>query len=123
MFQIPLDRDVIPDRANPIQSAVSNLVEDALRSLARKHNTTRFVKLHQLDAEMDDIAVPGVLAYKGGDCFANLVSIMNELPAGREWSTSALESILQQYVSCFISPSAWMRRLDRLPTPKLDRKR
>ena len=45
---------------------------------------------------MDDIAVPGILAYKGGDCFANLVSITNELPAGREWSQLTLESILQQ---------------------------
>ena len=64
--------------------------------LARKHITTHFVKLHQLDAEMDDIAVPGILAYKGGDCFANLVSITNELPAGREMGLSSLETVLQQ---------------------------
>ena len=81
-----------------MQSAVSNIVEDSVRNLARKHNTTRFVRLHQLDAEMDDIAVPGILAYKDGECFANLVSIANELPAGREWSSSTLEFILQQYV-------------------------
>lgn len=72
------------------------MVEDALQILARKHNTTRFVKLHQLDAEMEDIAVPGILAYKGGDCFANLVSIMSELPAGREMNSSTLEGILQR---------------------------
>lgn len=71
-------------------------MEDALRALARKHPTIRFVKLHQLDAEMDDVAVPGILAYKGGDCFANLVSIMSELPAGRDMNSSALESILQR---------------------------
>lgn len=45
---------------------------------------------------MDDIAVPGILAYKGGDCFANLVSIVKELPAGREMNSSTLESILQR---------------------------
>ncbi|KAL8722956.1 MAG: hypothetical protein Q9225_000648 [Loekoesia sp. 1 TL-2023] len=79
------------------QSDVSQLVEDALHSLARKHATSRFVKLHYLDAEMDEIAVPGILAYKGGDCFANLVSIVNEIPAGRDFSTSTLELILQQH--------------------------
>ncbi|KAL8947650.1 MAG: hypothetical protein Q9222_006095 [Ikaeria aurantiellina] len=78
------------------QSEVSQLVEDALHSLARKHATSRFVKLHYLDAEMDEIAVPGVLAYKGGDCFANLVSIINEIPSGRDMSSSTLEWILQQ---------------------------
>ena len=67
--------------------------------IARNHATTRFVKLHQLDAEMDEIAVPGILAYKGGDCFANLVSIMRELPAGQEMNHSTLESILQRYAS------------------------
>lgn len=71
-------------------------MEDALQILARKHATIRFVKLHQLDAEMDEIAVPGILAYKGGDCFANLVSIMSELPAGREMNSSTLEGILQR---------------------------
>ncbi|KAL8830357.1 MAG: hypothetical protein Q9170_005770 [Blastenia crenularia] len=79
------------------QSDVSQLVEDALQSLARKHATSRFVKLHYLDAEMDEIAVPGILAYKGGDCFANLVSIVNEIPAGRDFSASTLESVLQQH--------------------------
>ncbi|MCJ1348281.1 hypothetical protein MMC31_006512, partial [Peltigera leucophlebia] len=78
------------------ESILSVVVEDALQILARKHATIRFVKLHQLDAEMDEIAVPGILAYKGGDCFANLVSIMSELPAGREMNSSALEIILQR---------------------------
>ena len=77
------------------------MVEDALQTIARKHATTRFVKLHQLDAEMDDIAVPGILAYKGGDCFANLVSIVNELPAGREMNDSTLEGILQRWAPRF----------------------
>ncbi|KAL9022726.1 MAG: hypothetical protein Q9185_000156 [Variospora sp. 1 TL-2023] len=79
------------------QSEVSQLVEDALHSLARKHATSRFIKLHYLDAEMDEIAVPGILAYKCGDCFANMVSIVNEIPSGKEFSASVLESMLQQY--------------------------
>lgn len=47
---------------------------------------------------MDEIAVPGILAYKGGDCFANLVSLVNEIPHGKEFSAATLEGILQQYV-------------------------
>ena len=47
---------------------------------------------------MDEIAAPGVLAYKGGDCFANLVSLVSEIPAGRDISSSTLEGVLQQYV-------------------------
>lgn len=54
--------------------------------------------LHYLDAEMDEIAVPGILAYKGGDCFANLVSIVDEIPDGKDFSAAVLEGMLQQYV-------------------------
>lgn len=79
-----------------LQSQNSRLVEDALHSLARKHVYTRFVKLHRLEAEMDEIAAPGILAYRAGDCFANLASLMSEMPAGRDVSASTLESVLQQ---------------------------
>lgn len=86
----------------PRQSEVSRIVEDALRHLAHKHATSRFVKLHYLDAEMGDIAVPGIIAYKGGECFANLISLVNEIPSGRDMNSSTLEWMLQQCVS--ISP-------------------
>ncbi|KAL8763228.1 MAG: hypothetical protein Q9184_000946 [Pyrenodesmia sp. 2 TL-2023] len=98
--KVPADTTVIvliyDDR-----SEVSNLVEDALQSLARKHATSRFVKLHYLDAEMDEIAVPGILAYKAGDCFANMVSLVNDIPSGKEFSASTLESMLQQHKVLF----------------------
>lgn len=71
-------------------------MEDALKDLARKYVTTRFVKLHFREAEMDEVAAPGVLAYKGGECFANLVSIINEMPAGRDISSATVEGVLQQ---------------------------
>ncbi len=74
----------------------SRLVEDALHSLARKHVYTRFIKLDRLEAEMDEVAAPGILAYRGGDCFANLVSLMADMPAGRDISASTLERVLQQ---------------------------
>ena len=75
---------------------MSNKLEDALKQLARKHITTRFVKLHYLEAEMDEIAVPGILAYKGGDCFANLVSFLSEVPADKGLNTAAVEEVLER---------------------------
>ncbi len=47
---------------------------------------------------MDEIAAPGILAYRAGDCFANLASLMSEMPARRDISVSTLESVLQQHV-------------------------
>ncbi|KAL2048110.1 hypothetical protein N7G274_000021 [Stereocaulon virgatum] len=79
------------------ESTISNQVEDALKVVAQDHVTTRFVKLHYLDAEMDEIAAPGILAYKGGECFANLVSVINEIPAGRDLSSATLEGVLQEH--------------------------
>ena len=45
---------------------------------------------------MDEIAAPGILAYKGGDCFANLVSLMSEMPAGRDINSKTLEGFLEE---------------------------
>lgn len=72
------------------------MVEDALKDIARRHATTRFVKLHYLDAEMDQIAAPGILAYKAGECFANLVSLMSEMPAGRDINSTTVAGVLQE---------------------------
>ena len=80
-----------------LQSTVSGIVEDAMSTIARKHEYTRFVKLNYRDAEMSPAAVPAILAYKAGDLIANLVSIIDEIPAGRDLSTSSLELVLQQY--------------------------
>ncbi|KAI9820959.1 MAG: hypothetical protein M1832_003431 [Thelocarpon impressellum] len=78
------------------ESDVSRLVEDCLSSLARKHATTRFVKLHYDEAEMDVASAPAVLAYRGGELFANLVGIVDEIPAERTLSTSSLEMVLRK---------------------------
>ena len=48
---------------------------------------------------MDEIAAPGILAYKAGECFVNLVSLINEIPAGRDINSTTLENLLQQYVT------------------------
>ncbi|SLM38311.1 Thioredoxin-like fold [Lasallia pustulata] len=79
------------------ESSVSGLVEDALRQLARTHVTTRFVKLHYLDAEMDEVAVPAILAYRGGDLFANLSAVIEEIPMGLDMGPTSLESVLKKH--------------------------
>ena len=72
------------------------MVEDALKTLARKHVTVRFIKIHYLEAEMPEISVPGVLAYLNGELIANLVSILDEFPEGRDLNSSSMETLLKQ---------------------------
>ncbi|KAK2766998.1 hypothetical protein FQN54_006315 [Arachnomyces sp. PD_36] len=79
------------------ESNESAIVEDCLIPLARKYNTTHFVKLHESVADMDNITAPALLAYKGGDVFATIVEIANQLPNGRDCSTASLEDLLMQY--------------------------
>ena len=50
---------------------------------------------HQ-DAEMDAVAVPAILAYKAGELIANLVDLVELIPAGRNLSASTLEVVLKQ---------------------------
>lgn len=73
-------------------------MEDCLTSLARKHATTRFVKLHHEIAEMDEVQAPAILAYKGGDVISTIVNIFKSLPGGRDCSQASLEDLLYQYV-------------------------
>ena len=57
--------------------------------------TTRFIKLHYLDAEMDEACVPAILAYKEGELFANLVAVVDEIPRDRTLSVGSLEGVLR----------------------------
>ncbi|KAI9747852.1 MAG: hypothetical protein M4579_007374 [Chaenotheca gracillima] len=79
------------------RSEVSHIIESHLASLARKHVLTRFVKLHYAEAEMDVVSVPAVLAYKRGELFANLVSIIDELPSDSPISDEVLETFLRRH--------------------------
>ena len=47
---------------------------------------------------MDEIAAPGILAYKGGECFANLVSFISEISAGKEVNVTTVEDVLERYI-------------------------
>jgi hypothetical protein len=88
------------------QSEVSNLVEDAVREMARNHNSTRFIKFHYAEAEFEPAGVPALLAYRNGDKFAGFVPISDEIPDNEELSAKTLTSLLQRYVAMSIS-RAW----------------
>ncbi|MCJ1281576.1 hypothetical protein MMC26_000896 [Xylographa opegraphella] len=79
------------------QSTISGMFEDAVVQIARKHEFTRFVKLSYMDAEMDPISIPAILAYKAGELIANLVSIVDEMPIDATVNASNVEHVLQQH--------------------------
>ena len=70
-----------------------------MRQVAKRNDTVRFVKLHNADAEMEEEGVPAVLAYKGGEKFAGLVPLLNELPDDSELSAVSLETAFRRSVS------------------------
>ena len=81
-----------------LQSHVSTDIEDCIRTLAQRHLDVRFVKLHFEDAEMEPAGVPALLAYRGGDKFAGLVPIIQEIPDDADLSAVTLETVLKRYV-------------------------
>lgn len=78
------------------QSQVSQLFENCLRTLSHKHESVRFVKLHFADAEMEPAGVPALIAYRGGEKFAALVPIIEEMPADGDLDALTLEKVLQR---------------------------
>ncbi|KAI9793856.1 MAG: hypothetical protein M1816_007108 [Peltula sp. TS41687] len=77
------------------ESEISAQVEAHLSVLATKHTTTRFVKLHYQDAEMDPTSIPAILAYKQGELMANLVGIINEIPSDKGLTVASLEGVMR----------------------------
>ncbi|KAF2425702.1 thioredoxin-like protein [Tothia fuscella] len=78
-------------------SEVSIMVEDCVRELAKVHSTTRFVKLHYVEAEMEPAGVPALLAYRGAEKFAGLVPVMDEIPDEEELSSRTLGAVLSRH--------------------------
>ncbi|KAK4984583.1 hypothetical protein LTR66_008453, partial [Elasticomyces elasticus] len=83
------------------KSEVSAEIESCIGQLARKHRGTRFVKLHYADAEMEVAGVPAVLAYRGGDKFAGLVPLADELPDDAKLDAWSLEAVLVRHQILF----------------------
>ncbi|KAK6388984.1 hypothetical protein LTR65_007070 [Meristemomyces frigidus] len=77
-------------------SEVSTSIEECIRSIARKHVDTRFIKLHYKDAEMEPAGVPALLAYRGGDKFAGLVPVIQEIPDDADLSATTLEAVMRR---------------------------
>lgn len=71
------------------------MVEKCLRKLARSHATTRFVKLHYLDAEFEPAGVPAILAYRGGEKFSDMIPVTDELPDDADLSSKSLEAAMK----------------------------
>ena len=87
------------------KSSVSAAIEDCIRTLAQKHLDVRFVKLHYQDAEMEPAGVPALLAYRGGDKFAGLIPVIQEIPDDANLSALTLEMVLKRYVHPIIITS------------------
>lgn len=68
-----------------------------MRTLAAKHPDVRFVRLDFADAEMEPAGVPALLAYQGGDKFAGLVPLLQEMEDEDELNASSLEVVLRKY--------------------------
>ena len=84
--------------AHAPQSDISNMVEECMHQVAKRNDAVRFIKLHNADAEMEEEGVPAVLAYRGGDKFAGLVPLLNELPDDSELSAVSLETAFRRSV-------------------------
>jgi hypothetical protein len=79
------------------QSEISHMVEDCVREIAKAYTTVRFVKLQYEEAEMEVAGVPAILAYKGGDKFAGLVPVVDEIPEDEELSARSLATVLERH--------------------------
>ena len=73
------------------------MVEECIRQLARTHTSTRFIKMHFEEAEMEAAGVPALLAYRGGNKFAGLVPLVDEIPDDAELSALTLETLLKKH--------------------------
>jgi hypothetical protein len=67
-----------------------------MREIAQRNNTTRFIKLHYEDAEMEVAGVPAVLAYRNAEKFVGLVPLMDALPDDSELSVISLETCFRR---------------------------
>jgi hypothetical protein len=77
-------------------SDINREVEECMLHVAKRNDTVRFVKMHGEDAEMDRVVLPAVLAYKGGDKFASLLPLLEEIPDDSELSAVALETAFRK---------------------------
>lgn len=69
-----------------------------MKPLVKRHNTVHFVKVHYMDIEFDNAAVPSILAYRNqGDIFANLTGIIEMIPDDEPFGTETLRKLFQKH--------------------------
>lgn len=56
------------------------------------------MKLHYEEAHMEPAGVPAIVAYRGGDKFAALVPVIDEIPDDAEMSALTLETVMKRLV-------------------------
>lgn len=76
---------------------MSLAIEECLRSVAKTHPRTKFIRLHYTEAEMAPAGVPALIAYRGGDKFVGLVPLMYELPDDADLDATTLASVLARH--------------------------
>ncbi|RAR13225.1 thioredoxin-like protein [Stemphylium lycopersici] len=79
-----------------LEAATSQLFEQVMQDVAKRNDTVRFVKMDNLDAEIEDAGVPGILAYRGGEKFADILGLRDQFPHDRELSAVSLETLMRQ---------------------------
>ncbi|GKT49868.1 uncharacterized protein ColSpa_10049 [Colletotrichum spaethianum] len=81
-----------------LQCDVSATIEQAMMALVSQHSTIHFVKVHYLDIEFDNAAVPAILAYRNqGDMIANLTGIIEMIPDDEIFGTDTLARLFQKH--------------------------
>ncbi|OLN82723.1 Phosducin-like protein [Colletotrichum chlorophyti] len=77
---------------------VSATIESAMMPLVSQNATVHFVKVHYLDIEFDNAAVPAILAYRNqGDMFANLTGIIEMIPDDELFGTDTLARLFSKH--------------------------
>ncbi|KAM0281841.1 hypothetical protein ACHAQH_003330 [Verticillium albo-atrum] len=80
------------------ESDVSETIESAMMPLIRQYSAIHFVKVHYLDIEFDNAAVPSILAYRNqGDMFANLTGIIEMIPDDEPFGTDTLRRLFEKH--------------------------
>ncbi|KAF1815061.1 thioredoxin-like protein [Eremomyces bilateralis CBS 781.70] len=79
------------------KSRVSHEIESVVHELARAYDTTRFVKFHYEEAEIDIAGVPALIAYRGGEKVAGMVPVVDELPDDRRLDMDVLGSVMARH--------------------------
>ncbi|KAH8722451.1 thioredoxin-like protein [Phaeosphaeriaceae sp. PMI808] len=77
--------------------AINRKVEECMQEVAKRNDTVRFIRLNNADAEIVDDGVPAALAYKGGELFASVTPILEELARDSEISAVSLETVLTRH--------------------------